>query len=223
AMEGLREYSPKLGPFVIPGTLSVLAILFLIQSHGTAKVGAFFGPVMVLWFIAIGALGVYRLEANPAVLNALKPGYAVDFLLQYPLLGFLVLGAVFLTLTGGEALYADMGHFGKRPIRIAWLCLVFPSLLLNYFGQSAFVLAHPDAIANPFYRMVPEWATLPMVVLATCAAVIASQAVISGAFSMTRQAIQIGYIPRLEVMHTSERSIGQIYVPFVNWILFIAV
>jgi len=223
AVEGLEIAAPGVSHFVIPIALGVLAFLFFIQSHGTAKVGAFFGPVMIVWFLAIGALGAWRLSDNPAVLQAVKPIYAVDFVLQYPLLGFLVLGAVFLTLTGGEALYADMGHFGKRPIRIAWLCLVFPALLLNYFGQSAFVLAHPDAIANPFYRMVPDWATLPMVVLATCAAVIASQAVISGAFSVTRQAIQLGYIPRLEVLHTSERAIGQIYVPLVNWILFIAV
>jgi KUP system potassium uptake protein len=223
AVEGLEVATPSVSHFVIPIALAVLAVLFMIQSHGTAKVGAFFGPVMVVWFLAIGAVGAYRLAANPAVLNAFKPVYAMNFLIAYPLLGFLVLGAVFLALTGGEALYADMGHFGKRPIRIAWLCLVFPALLLNYFGQAAFVLANPAAIANPFYRMVPEGATLPMVVLATCAAVIASQAVISGAFSVTRQAIQLGYVPRLEVLHTSERAIGQIYVPFVNWILFIAV
>jgi KUP system potassium uptake protein len=160
---------------------------------------------------------------NPSVLLAFKPEYAVDFMFAYPLLGFLVLGAVFLALTGGEALYADMGHFGRKPIRIAWLVLVFPALLLNYFGQAAFVLANPSGIKNPFFMMVPSWASLPMVVLATCAAVIASQAVISGAFSMTRQAIQLGYIPRLEIMHTSERAIGQIYVPFVNWSLFVAV
>ncbi|MGZ5662420.1 MAG: potassium transporter Kup, partial [Usitatibacter sp.] len=157
------------------------------------------------------------------VFAALKPAYAVDFMFAYPLPGFLVLGAVFLALTGGEALYADMGHFGKRPIRIAWIGLVFPALLVNYFGQAAFVLANPAAIKNPFYLMVPTWGLYPMVVLATAATVIASQAVISGAFSVTRQAIQLGYIPRLEILHTSERSIGQIYVPFVNWMLFVAV
>jgi len=157
------------------------------------------------------------------VLHALEPGYAVDFMFGYPVAGFLVLGAVFLALTGGEALYADMGHFGKRSIRIAWLSLVFPALLLNYFGQAAFVLANPGAIENPFYLMVPEWGRYPMVVLASAAAIIASQAVISGAFSVTRQAIQLGYIPRLEILHTSERAIGQIYVPFVNWLLFIMV
>jgi KUP system potassium uptake protein len=223
AMEGLEVATPVFSPFVIPLSIGVIAGLFLIQSHGTARIGAFFGPVMVLWFLTIGALGVAELVKNPAVLAALKPDYAVDFLFAYPLLGFLVLGAVFLALTGGEALYADMGHFGKKAIRIGWLALVFPALLLNYFGQAAFVLANPEAIKNPFYLMVPEWGRYPMVVLATAAAVIASQAVISGAFSVTRQAIQLGYIPRLEILHTSERAIGQIYVPFVNWLLFIMV
>ena len=223
AVEGLEVATPVFGKFVIPIALAVLAGLFFIQSHGTTKVGSFFGPVTVIWFLAIGALGATQLAKNPAVLAALKPAYAVDFVFAYPLLGFLVLGAVFLALTGGEALYADMGHFGKRPIRIAWIILVFPALLLNYFGQAAFVLANPAAIKNPFYLMVPQWGLYPMVILATCATVIASQAVISGAFSMTRQAIQLGYIPRLEILHTSERSIGQIYVPFVNWTLFVAV
>ncbi|HET7729131.1 MAG TPA: potassium transporter Kup [Usitatibacter sp.] len=223
AIEGLEEYSPRFGPYVIPITLGVIAVLFLIQRHGTAKVGSFFGPVMVLWFASLAAMGIAHIVRNPDVLEALKPAYAVDFMFTFPLAGFLVLGAVFLALTGGEALYADMGHFGKKPIRIAWLLLVFPALLLNYYGQAAFVLADPAAIKNPFYRMLPEWAMLPMVVLATCASIIASQAVITGAFSMTRQAIQLGYIPRLEILHTSERAIGQIYVPFVNWMLFIAV
>jgi KUP system potassium uptake protein len=223
AVEGLEVAAPMLGSFVIPVTLGVLAGLFFIQSHGTTRVGIFFGPVMLLWFLCIGGFGAMQLAQNPAVLSALKPAYAVDFLFANPLAGFLVLGAVFLALTGGEALYADMGHFGKRPIRIAWLAAVFPALLLNYFGQAAFVLANPGAITNPFYLTLPEWALYPMVGLATCAAVIASQAVISGAFSVTRQAIQLGYIPRLEILHTSERSIGQIYVPFVNWLLFVAV
>jgi KUP system potassium uptake protein len=223
AVEGLEVATPVFGPYVIPITLGVLTGLFVIQRHGTGKVGSFFGPITVLWFISIGALGVMQLAKNPVVLQALKPAFAVDFMFAYPLLGFLVLGAVFLALTGGEALYADMGHFGKRPIRIAWIALVFPALLLNYFGQAAFVLANPAGIKNPFFLMVPDWALYPMVILATCATVIASQAVISGAFSMTRQAIQLGYIPRLEIMHTSERSIGQIYVPFVNWSLFVAV
>ncbi len=223
AVEGLGVAAPALGHFVIPLTLGVLGGLFFIQSHGTGKVGNFFGPITTVWFFAIGALGAAELVSNPGVLRALDPAYAVDFLVSYPLLGFLVLGAVFLTLTGGEALYADMGHFGKRPIRIAWLGLVFPALMLNYFGQAAFVLANPEAIRNPFYLMAPDWAKYPLVALATCATVIASQAVISGAFSVTRQAIQLGYIPRLEILYTSERSMGQIYVPFVNWILFVAV
>jgi KUP system potassium uptake protein len=223
AAEGLETFNPAFGPYVIPFALVVITGLFFIQRHGTAKVGAFFGPIMVVWFISIAAMGVQHLMDNPSVLRALEPKYGVDFMFAYPLLGFLVLGAVFLALTGGEALYADMGHFGRNPIRIAWLALVFPALLLNYFGQAAFVLSNPAAIKNPFFMMVPSWATLPMVALATAAAVIASQAVISGAFSMTRQAIQLGYVPRLEIMHTSERAIGQIYVPFVNWSLFVAV
>ncbi len=223
AMEGLGTYSPKLAPYVIPFTIVVITLLFLIQRHGTTKVGTFFGPVMVLWFLTLGALGVVHIFKNPSVLLALKPAYGVDFIFTYPAQGFFVLGAVFLVLTGGESIYTDMGHFGKRPIRIAWLALVFPALLLNYFGQAAYVLYDPEAIANPFYKMVPEWGLLPMVLLATAAAVIASQAVITGAFSMTRQAIQLGYIPRLEILHTSERAIGQIYMPFVNWVMFVAV
>jgi KUP system potassium uptake protein len=223
AVEGLEIATPVFTPFVIPITLGVIAGLFLIQRHGTGKVGSFFGPVTLLWFVSIGAAGIAQVVGNPDVLEALKPAYGVDFMFAYPLPGFLVLGAVFLALTGGEALYADMGHFGKKPIRIAWLCVVFPALLCNYFGQAAFVLADPSGIKNPFFMMLPGWALLPMVGLATCATVIASQAVISGAFSMTRQAIQLGYIPRLEILHTSERAIGQIYMPFINWVLFVAV
>ncbi len=223
AVEGLEIATPVVSPYVIPITVAVLAVLFFIQSHGTAKVGAFFGPVTIVWFLAIAASGIAEISKNPAVLAAVRPAFAVDFMFAYPTLGFLVLGAVFLALTGGEALYADMGHFGKRPIRIAWIGLVFPALLINYFGQAAFVLANPAGIKNPFFMMLPGWALLPMVGLATCATVIASQAVISGAFSMTRQAIQLGYIPRLKIEHTSERSIGQVYVPFVNWVLFVAV
>jgi KUP system potassium uptake protein len=223
AAEGLETYNAAFGPYVIPFALCVIVVLFFIQRHGTATVGSFFGPVMVIWFVSIAAAGVQPILEHPAILTAFMPAYAVHFMFAYPLLGFLVLGAVFLALTGGEALYADMGHFGRNPIRIAWLALVFPALLINYFGQGAYVLANPAAIKNPFFMMMPSWASLPMVLLATCAAVIASQAVISGAFSMTRQAIQLGYIPRLEIMHTSERAIGQIYVPFVNWSLFVAV
>jgi len=223
AVEGLEVATPVFAPFVIPVALGVITGLFFIQRHGTARVGAFFGPVTCIWFLAIGALGVMQLAKNPVVLHALKPAFAVDFMFAYPVAGFLVLGAVFLALTGGEALYADMGHFGRRSIRIAWLALVFPALLLTYFGQAAYVLANPAAIKNPFYLMVPEWGLYPMVVLATAAAIIASQAVISGAFSVTRQAIQLGYVPRLKLLHTSERAIGQIFVPFVNWSLFVAV
>ncbi len=223
AIEGLGEYSPKLSPFVIPITLAVLTGLFFIQSHGTAKVGTFFGPIMVLWFLSLAVAGITQIVRNPSVLAALQPAYGVDFIFAYPIAGFLVLGAVFLAVTGGEALYADMGHFGKRPIRIGWLLLVFPALMLNYFGQAAFVLLEPSAIGNPFFRMLPEWSKLPMVILATCASIIASQAVITGAFSVTRAAIQLGYVPRLKILHTSERAIGQIYMPFVNWILFVAV
>ena len=223
AIEGLEEISPRFTPYVIPITLAVVAVLFFIQSHGTAKVGALFGPVMIVWFLSLAGLGLYQVAQNPHVLAAFSPLYAVRFIVEHAGAAFLVLGAVFLTLTGGEALYADMGHFGKRPIRVAWLALVFPSLILNYFGQAAFVLNDPLAIKNPFYRMCPDAVLLPMVVLATLAAIIASQAVITGAFSMTRQAIQLGYIPRLEILHTSERSIGQIYMPFINWILCVAV
>ena len=223
AVEGLGVATPVFASYVIPVALGVITGLFFIQRHGTGKVGYFFGPVTALWFVAIGAMGVAQLSANPAVLHALKPAYAVDFVFAYPMPAFVVLGAVFLALTGGEALYADMGHFGRRAIRIAWLSLVFPALLLNYFGQAAYVLANPGAITNPFYLMVPQWALYPMVVLATAAAIIASQAVISGAFSVTRQAISLGYVPRLKLLHTSEQSIGQIFVPFVNWSLFVAV
>jgi len=223
AVEGVAIAAPTLAHLVIPISVGVIAILFLIQSHGTARVGSLFGPITMVWFISIGAAGASEIMKNPAVLAALYPKYAVDFVFSNPALGFIVLGAVFLALTGGEALYADMGHFGKRAIRIGWFVMVWPCLLLNYFGQAAFVLANPDGIENPFYRMLPDWAQLPMTVLATCAAVIASQAVISGAFSVTRQAIQLGYIPRLKVLHTSERTIGQIYIPFVNWMLFVAV
>jgi KUP system potassium uptake protein len=219
AIEGVAVAAPALDRYVLPITIIVIAGLFLIQSHGTTRVGVLFGPVTMVWFIAIGAVGASHIVRNPAVLSALYPKYAVDFVFAYPKLGFIVLGAVFLALTGGEALYADMGHFGRRAIRIAWFALVMPCLLLNYYGQAAYVLADPAGISNPFYLMVPDWFYWPMVVLASFAAVIASQAVISGAFSMTRQAIQLGYIPRLEILHTSERTIGQIYVPFVNWIL----
>ncbi len=223
SMEGLKEYSPALAPYVIPATIGVIAGLFFIQGQGTSRVGSFFGPVMVLWFLCLAGFGVLQIVQDPSVLRAVNPAYAVDFAFTYPKASFLVLSAVFLVLTGGEALYADMGHFGRKSILIGWFGLVMPSLLLNYFGQAVVVLANPEAIKNPFFLMLPGWALLPMVGLATCAAVIASQAVITGAFSVTRQAIQLGYVPRLEIKYTSERAIGQIYVPFVNWALLVSV
>ena len=223
AVEGLEIATPAFSKYVIPITLGILTGLFVIQRHGTARIGVLFGPVTILWFFAIALSGASHVVDNPEVLAALNPAHAVTFFELYPMQGFFVLGAVFLALTGGEALYADMGHFGKKPIRFAWFCLVMPALLINYFGQAAFVLAHPEGIKNPFYLMLPAWALMPMVVLATCATVIASQAVISGAFSVTRQAILLGYVPRLNIEHTSSKEIGQIYVPFINWSLYIAV
>ena len=223
AMEGLEVALPAVENFIVPTTLVVLVLLFLVQSRGTAAVGKLFGPVMVVWFTAIAVAGVYQIAQEPRVLAALSPEYAVRFFLRYKLTAFLALGAVVLVLTGAEALYADMGHFGRKPIRRAWFLFVFPALLLNYLGQGALLLRDPHAASNPFYRMVPEWAALPMVGLATMAAVIASQAVISGAFSLTRQAMQLGYLPRMKTVHTSATEIGQIYIPFVNWMLLVFV
>ncbi|MFC3532767.1 potassium transporter Kup [Vogesella facilis] len=223
AVEGLGIATPALTPYIVPLSLAVLFVLFVMQKHGTEKVGALFGPVMVLWFAVLAVLGVSEIVHNPAVLAALNPWHAVRFFAANPLLGFLALGGSVLALTGGEALYADMGHFGRRPIQLAWFSLVLPALVLNYFGQGALLLRNPQAIANPFYLLAPGWALLPMVLLATLATVIASQAVISGAYSLTRQAIQLGYAPRMEVLHTSSREIGQIYLPAVNWALLIAV
>ena len=223
AVEGLEVITPALKSYVVPATLAILIGLFSIQRHGTASVGVMFGPVMCLWFATLAALGAIEIAGNPAVLLALNPVYAVGFFTGNPLAAFLALGAVVLAVTGTEALYADMGHFGATPIRRAWLFFVLPALVLNYFGQGALIIQDPAAIKNPFYLLAPAWALLPMVALATCATVIASQAVISGAFSMTRQAIQMGYCPRLTIAHTSEREIGQIYSPFVNWTLLGAV
>jgi KUP system potassium uptake protein len=223
AVEGLDVMTPVLKPYVVPVTLVILIALFSIQRHGTASVGVLFGPVTSIWFIAIAGLGAAHIARDPAVLAALNPAYAAGFLAGNPLAAFLALGAVVLAVTGTEALYADMGHFGARPIRRAWLFFVLPALVLNYFGQGALLIHDASAIKNPFYLLAPEWALLPMVALATCATVIASQAVISGAFSLTRQAIQMGYCPRLTITHTSERQIGQIYVPFINWTLLTAV
>jgi KUP system potassium uptake protein len=221
AVEGLEVAAPGLTPYVVPLTVVVLIILFVVQRVGTAKVGAMFGPVMMVWFFVIAALGVPHIIEEPHVLLAVIPTHAVRFFIENQMHGFLVLGAVFLCVTGGEALYADMGHFGARPIRIAWFTLVFPALLLNYFGQGAYLLHAPLGAEDPFFRMAPKWMLFPLVILATLAAVIASQAVISGSFSLTRQAVQLGYLPRIRIRHTSAREIGQIYIPSVNWALMV--
>lgn len=217
AVEGLQVATPVFARFVLPLTVLLLVGLFVIQQRGTARVGAVFGPVMVVWFLVLAGLGVARIWNAPAVLAAISPVHAVDFFARNGGRGFVVLGAVFLVVTGGEALYADMGHFGHRPIRVAWFGFVLPALLLNYFGQGALLLSAPNAAGNPFYRMAPAWALYPLIVLATAAAIIASQAVISGAFSLSRQAVQLGFSPRIQVEHTSSAEIGQIYVPTVNW------
>ena len=223
AVEGLEILAPQLHKFVIPIVLAVLAALFAFQRFGTEKVGKVFGPITTVWFFCIAVLGFMQIIENPVVLQALNPWHAVNFFAINGKAAWLVLGAVVLCVTGGEALYADMGHFGRLPIRNAWLFIVLPSLVLNYYGQGALVLADPSAINNPFYNLVPETLLIPMIVLATLATVIASQAVISGAFSLARQAIQLGYLPRLQMKHTSAHTIGQIYVPWVNRILFITV
>ena len=223
AVEGLKVAAPAFSHYVIPITLAILLCLFLLQKQGTARIGKLFGPIMLLWFTVLAAAGIYQIVSNPQVLAALNPWHALTFLVHDPLKSFFVLGSVFLAVTGGEALYADMGHFGARPIRRAWFALVLPALAINYFGQGALVLSDPAAVANPFYLAFPEWARLPMVVLAGAATVIASQAVISGAFSLTAQAVQLGYSPRMRILHTSESERGQIYVPFINWVLFIFV
>jgi KUP system potassium uptake protein len=221
AVEGIDVATPVFANSIVPLTIIVLIILFFLQSAGTARVGAMFGPVMMVWFAVIAILGVMQIVQEPHVLVAVNPLHAVSFFARNHLHGFLVLGAVFLCVTGGEALYADLGHFGARPIRIAWFVLVFPCLLMNYFGQGALLLHDPAAAEHPFFHMAPAWARLPLVVLATLATIIASQAVISGAFSLTRQAVQLGYAPRLNIRHTSAREIGQIYIPSVNWALMI--
>jgi len=222
AVEGLQVATPALAPWVIPLTLVILFGLFVFQKRGTTRVGRVFGPVMIVWFVALAALGVSQIVRQPEVLAAVSPHHAARFFLINEGRGFLVLGAVFLVVTGGEALYADMGHFGVRPIRLAWFWLVLPSLLLNYFGQGALLLRDATAVVSPFYRMVPAWLVFPLIALATAAAIIASQAVISGAFSLTRQAVQLGYSPRVQIEHTSSREIGQIYIPVVNWALMVA-
>ena len=223
AVEGLEVVSPKFTKYVVPITLVILLVLFMVQKRGTGGIGKFFGPITLVWFLAIGVLGAVQIAGNPTILKALSPHYALMFMWASPGTTFLILGAIVLCVTGAEALYADMGHFGKRPIRLAWFAVVMPALTLNYFGQGALLLTTPAAVKNPFYLMMPEWALLPMVGLATAATVIASQALISGAFSATKQIIQLGYLPRLQMTHTSIKETGQIYIPFINWALFGAI
>jgi KUP system potassium uptake protein len=222
AVEGMKIIAPAFKDLVMPVTILVLVGLFLFQNNGTARVGAFFGPIIFVWFVVIGLLGLVEIIRYPQILQAILPWYGISFLLSNHLQGFMVLGAVFLSVTGAEALYADMGHFGKKPIRLTWVLLVLPALLLNYFGQGALLLAFPHESHNPFYSLVPSWAMIPMVLLSTLATIIASQALITGVFSLTQQAIQLGYLPRLTVTHTSAKHIGQIYVPAANWSLMVA-
>ncbi len=222
AVEGTALINPAMKDFVVPIAVVILVILFAVQPRGTAKIGRVFGPIMVVWFITLAVLGVTHIVGNPSVLAGLNPIHAFEFFVNNKFNGFLALGSVFLVVTGGEALYADMGHFGRSPIKLGWFVLVLPALLLNYFGQGALLMAEPSAIENPFYRLAPEWALYPLVGLATMATVIASQALISGAFSMTMQATQLGYSPRVRIRHTSETEAGQIYVPAINWALMIA-
>ena len=223
AVEGLQIIAPSLSDYVLPITIMVLGGLFIIQSKGTGRVGRIFAPVMCFWFALLALLGVINIIHEPNVLMAINPYYAVHLLVELGWEGFLIMGAVVLAITGAEALYADMGHFGLKPIRYAWFSFVFPALLINYFGQGALLLGHPEAIQNPFYLLAPTWALYPLLVLSTLATVIASQAVISGAFSVTRQAIQLGYCPRMNILHTSGQEMGQVYIPAVNWLLMVSV
>ncbi len=221
ALEGLKVATPVFEPFVPLITIVILGCLFSVQKYGTGKIGAIFGPITMAWFVALGLLGIKQIWSHPAVLAAANPIHAYHFFVENGSHGYIILGTIFLTVTGGEALYADMGHFGKLPIRIGWFTVVLPCLLLNYFGQGALLIVDPSAVENPFYRMVPSYALYPMVALATLATVIASQALITGVYSLTKQAIQLGYCPRMSIIHTSDKEIGQIYIPFVNWALFI--
>lgn len=222
AIEGTEVAAPALAEYAVPISVVILIVLFSVQSRGTATVGRAFGPIMVLWFSTLGLLGLVQIVQHPEVLRAANPLYGARFFLDNGMTGFLALGSVFLVVTGGEALYADMGHFGRKPIAAGWFSLVLPGLLLNYFGQGALLIARPEAIDNPFYRLAPSWASIPLMILATVATVIASQALISGAFSLTMQAAQFGYLPRMKVVHTSAAERGQIYVPMVNWALMVA-
>ena len=223
AVEGLEVVSPHFKQYVIPLTLVVLFCLFAVQKRGTSGIGKFFGPVTLIWFLTIAVLGVSHIVTHPEILWAMSPHHAVGFMWAHPGISFIILGAVVLCVTGAEALYADLGHFGKRPIRLAWFGVAMPALTLNYFGQGALLLAEPEAVKDPFFMMAPDWALVPLVVMATLATVIASQALITGAFSVTKQVIQLGYLPRLNILHTSVRDTGQIYIPLVNWGLFVAI
>ncbi|MDY4377907.1 low affinity potassium transporter Kup [Pectobacterium brasiliense] len=223
AMEGLEIAAPSMDSYIVPLSIIVLTLLFIIQKHGTGSVGKLFAPVMLIWFLTLGVLGARSIIANPEVLQALNPMYAVRFFIEYKAVSFFALGAVVLAITGVEALYADMGHFGKFPIRLAWFTVVLPSLVLNYFGQGALLLKDPEAIKNPFFLLAPDWALIPLMILATLATIIASQAVISGVFSLTRQAVRLGYLPPMRIVHTSDMESGQIYIPAINWMLYIAV
>lgn len=223
AMEGIELVAPELHSYIVPLAIPIVCGLFYMQKAGTSKIGVVFGPVLLVWFTVLGGLGLRGILTNPQVLMAVNPLLGLQFLFENNWAAFFALGSVFLAVTGGEALYADMGHFGKKPIRIAWFSVAFPCLVLNYFGQGAIILQNPGALKNPFYALVPEWALIPMVGLATVSTVIASQALITGIFSLTRQAIQLGFCPRINIVHTSKREIGQIYIPFVNWLLFVGV
>jgi KUP system potassium uptake protein len=223
AVEGLEVIEPAFKKAVIPITLVILFALFWVQKRGTSGIGKFFGPITLVWFAVLALLGVSQIISNPVILKALSPHYALFFMWENPGTTFIILGAVVLCVTGAEALYADLGHFGKKPIRVAWFAVVMPALTLNYFGQGALLLSQPEAVKNPFYLMAPDWALIPLVLLATMATVIASQALITGAFSVTKQVIQLGYLPRLNILHTSVRETGQIYIPMVNWGLFVAI
>ena len=222
AVEGLEVATPLFAPYVVPLSVAILIALFVFQQYGTHRVGRLFGPIMVVWFVTIAGLGVIWIVREPSVIGAINPVHAVRYFRSHGIPGVAVLGAVFLAVTGGEALYADMGHFGKRPIRIAWFALVLPALVLNYLGQGALLLTDGDVAKQPFFLLAPSWALFPLVGLATAAAIIASQALISGAFSLTQQAIQLGYAPRLDIEHTSSHEMGQVYVPQVNWALMVS-
>lgn len=222
AVEGLEVATPLFEPYILPITIGILALIFLAQRFGTGGIGKVFGPVTVLWFVTLAVLGIAQIVQQPGVVAAVNPTHAYTFFHENGWRGFLVLGSVFLVVTGGEALYADMGHFGRRPIRLVWFTVVLPALLLNYFGQAALIIRNPEAVENPFYEMVPPWGLYPVVILATMATVIASQALISGAFSLTAQAVQLGYLPRVLIRHTSKKEYGQIYIPAINWLLMVA-